>query len=132
MLKLLDSFRGRWLGVEAIFRSVSQIGADEGININSIYRSLKAFEDAGLVQRTWYESHRRTRAVYRLPGDAADDSALMLVCRACDARFRFVDLALREALMQVVRQHEGAMNTPPTLEIACAAPDGCPRRGDRQ
>lgn len=126
LLGVLARHGGSWVSLENILRAMFESGPGEGIS--SVYRTLSAFGEAGLVQRSWH-GNKRTRSVYRLARGTAGDDVVVLICDGCQSRFRVIDPVVRDALMQLRGQHEGASAPPVAMRIDCGRSDICSTTG---
>ena len=123
-LKILDLFQNsevRHLTAEDVYRQLMNEGMD--IGLATVYRVLTQFEQAGLLERHYFETGK---AVFELNESGHHDH---IVCVDCGAVEEFFDEEIEKRQNHVAEQrgfevHDHALY----LYVKCKRPD-CPRRG---
>ena len=125
-LKILEIFqkgRQRHMSAEDVFRVLLEERSD--IGLATVYRVLTQFEQAGLLNRSNFESGK---AIYELNEGQHHDH---LVCLDCGRVEEFYDAEI-EKRQQAVAQSKGFEITDHSLAIyaTCTQP-ACPHRAPR-
>ena len=130
-LKILDLFQKahesageRHMTAEDVYRALLAEGMD--IGLATVYRVLTQFEQAGLLERHYFESGK---AVFELDEGHHHDH---LVCLQCGKVEEFYDPEIEKRQNKIARErgfqvHEHALY----LYADCTNPD-CPNRKQRQ
>ena len=125
-LKILDLFmkneanQGRHMAAEDVYRHL--IAEDMDIGLATVYRVLTQFEQAGLLQRHYFDSGK---AVFELNEGSHHDH---LVCLQCGKVEEFFDPQIEER-QNIVAQEHGFVVSDHALYLYanCVKPD-CPNR----
>ena len=125
-MKILDLFvkneanRGRHMAAEDVYRHL--IAEDMDIGLATVYRVLTQFEQAGLLQRHYFDSGK---AVFELNEGSHHDH---LVCLQCGKVEEFFDPQIEERQNVVAQQHGFVVSDHALYLYAnCVKPD-CPNR----
>ncbi|MBA3904305.1 MAG: ferric iron uptake transcriptional regulator [Rhodocyclaceae bacterium] len=126
-LKILDLFQKtglRHMTAEDVYRALIAEGMD--IGLATVYRVLTQFEQAGLLERHYFESGK---AVFELNEGKHHDH---LVCLQCGKVEEFFDAEIEKRQNKVAKErgfqvHEHALY----LYADCINPD-CPNKKQRQ
>lgn len=108
---------------EVLYRRLDEWG--ESTSLGSVYRILKEWEDAGLLQREWQVSALGNKAVYLLKGDPRQKQSYTLRCTACGRQQRVADPAVAAQVAQAC--HLGGYTLPAEIVVAVR----CASCGDR-
>jgi len=125
-LKILDLFikneanQGRHMAAEDVYRHL--ISEDMDIGLATVYRVLTQFEQAGLLQRHYFDSGK---AVFELNEGSHHDH---LVCLQCGKVEEFFDPQIEERQNVVAKEHGFVVSDHALYLYAnCVKPD-CPNR----
>jgi len=125
-LKILDLFmkneanQGRHMAAEDVYRQL--IAEDMDIGLATVYRVLTQFEQAGLLQRHYFDSGK---AVFELNEGSHHDH---LVCLQCGKVEEFFDPQIEERQNLVAKEHGFEVSEHALYLYAnCIKPD-CPNR----
>ncbi|TRZ56345.1 MAG: ferric iron uptake transcriptional regulator [Rhodocyclaceae bacterium] len=125
-LKILNLFirneanQARHMSAEDVYRHL--IAEDLDIGLATVYRVLTQFEQAGLLQRHYFDSGK---AVFELNEGSHHDH---LVCLECGKVEEFFDPQIEERQNIVAKQHGFVVSDHALYLYAnCAKPD-CPNR----
>ena len=125
-LKILDLFmkneanQGRHMAAEDVYRQL--IAEDMDIGLATVYRVLTQFEQAGLLQRHYFDSGK---AVFELNEGSDHDH---LVCLQCGKVEEFFDPQIEERQNLVAKEHGFEVSEHALYLYAnCIKPD-CPNR----
>jgi len=125
-LKILDLFmkneanQGRHMTAEDVYRHL--IAEDLDIGLATVYRVLTQFEQAGLLQRHYFDSGK---AVFELNEGSHHDH---LVCLQCGKVEEFFDPQIEERQNLVAKEHGFEVREHALYLYAnCVKPD-CPNR----
>jgi len=125
-LKILDLFikneanQGRHMAAEDVYRHL--IAEDMDIGLATVYRVLTQFEQAGLLQRHYFDSGK---AVFELNEGSHHDH---LVCLQCGKVEEFFDPQIEERQNVVAKEHGFVVSDHALYLYAnCIKPD-CPNR----
>lgn len=125
-LKILDLFikneanRGRHMAAEDVYRHL--IAEDMDIGLATVYRVLTQFEQAGLLQRHYFDSGK---AVFELNEGSHHDH---LVCLQCGKVEEFFDPQIEERQSAIAREHGFEVSDHALyLYVNCVKPD-CPNK----
>jgi Fur family ferric uptake transcriptional regulator len=125
-LKILDLFmkneanQGRHMTAEDVYRHL--IAEDMDIGLATVYRVLTQFEQAGLLQRHYFDSGK---AVFELNEGTHHDH---LVCLQCGKVDEFFDPQIEERQNIVAREHGFEVSEHALyLYVNCVKPH-CPNR----
>jgi len=125
-LKILDLFmkneanQGRHMAAEDVYRHL--IAEDMDIGLATVYRVLTQFEQAGLLQRHYFDSGK---AVFELNEGSHHDH---LVCLQCGKVEEFFDPQIEERQNIVAKEHGFVVSDHALYLYAnCVKPD-CPNR----
>lgn len=125
-LKILDLFikneanQGRHMAAEDVYRHL--IAEDMDIGLATVYRVLTQFEQAGLLQRHYFDSGK---AVFELNEGSHHDH---LVCLQCGKVEEFFDPQIEERQNLVAKEHGFVVSDHALYLYAnCVKPD-CPNR----
>ncbi|MFM9926621.1 transcriptional repressor [Variovorax sp. H27-G14] len=123
VLQTLADAGTEWQRGEEVFRRMLLRGTSA--SLTTVYRILKEFEHAGLIEREWVRSRGGALAVFRYaaPDAHANAASVRMRCSGCGAATEVHDRELHEALTRVARNQ----GLPPrgTFDVqihgACAA-----------
>ncbi|MCX7172634.1 MAG: ferric iron uptake transcriptional regulator [Proteobacteria bacterium] len=125
-LKILDLFikneanQGRHMAAEDVYRHL--IAEDMDIGLATVYRVLTQFEQAGLLQRHYFDSGK---AVFELNEGSHHDH---LVCLQCGKVEEFFDPQIEERQNIVAKEHGFEVSDHALyLYVNCLKP-GCPNK----
>ena len=125
-LKILDLFmkneanQGRHMAAEDVYRHL--IAEDIDIGLATVYRVLTQFEQAGLLQRHYFDSGK---AVFELNEGSHHDH---LVCLQCGKVEEFFDPQIEERQNIVAKEHGFVVSEHALyLYVNCVKP-GCPNK----
>lgn len=125
-LKILDLFmkneanQGRHMAAEDVYRHL--IAEDIDIGLATVYRVLTQFEQAGLLQRHYFDSGK---AVFELNEGSHHDH---LVCLQCGKVEEFFDPEIEERQNIVAKEHGFVVSEHALYLYAnCVKPD-CPNK----
>jgi len=125
-MKILDLFikneanQGRHMAAEDVYRHL--IAEDMDIGLATVYRVLTQFEQAGLLQRHYFDSGK---AVFELNEGSHHDH---LVCLQCGKVEEFFDPQIEERQNVVAKEHGFVVKDHALyLYVNCVKPD-CPNR----
>lgn len=125
-MKILDLFRkneanqGRHMAAEDVYRHL--IAEDMDIGLATVYRVLTQFEQAGLLQRHYFDAGK---AVFELNEGSHHDH---LVCLECGKVEEFFDPQIEERQNVVAKEHGFVVSAHALYLYAnCVKPD-CPNR----
>jgi Fur family ferric uptake transcriptional regulator len=125
-MKILDLFikneanQGRHMAAEDVYRHL--IAEDMDIGLATVYRVLTQFEQAGLLQRHYFDSGK---AVFELNEGSHHDH---LVCLQCGKVEEFFDPQIEERQNLVAKEHGFVVSDHALYLYAnCVKPD-CPNR----
>lgn len=125
-LKILDLFmkneanQGRHMAAEDVYRHL--IAEDIDIGLATVYRVLTQFEQAGLLQRHYFDSGK---AVFELNEGSHHDH---LVCLQCGKVEEFFDPQIEERQNIVAKEHGFVVSEHALYLYAnCVKPD-CPNK----
>lgn len=125
-LKILDLFmkneanQGRHMAAEDVYRHL--IAEDIDIGLATVYRVLTQFEQAGLLQRHYFDSGK---AVFELNEGSHHDH---LVCLQCGKVEEFFDPQIEERQNIVAKEHGFVVREHALYLYAnCVKPD-CPNK----
>jgi len=125
-LKILDLFmkneanQGRHMAAEDVYRHL--IAEDMDIGLATVYRVLTQFEQAGLLQRHYFDSGK---AVFELNEGSHHDH---LLCLQCGKVEEFFDPQIEERQNIVAKEHGFVVSDHALYLYAnCVKPD-CPNR----
>ena len=125
-LKILDLFvkneasKGRHMTAEDVYRHLIADGID--IGLATVYRVLTQFEQAGLLQRHYFESGK---AVFELNEGTHHDH---LVCLQCGKVEEFFDPQIEERQTIVAREHGFVVSEHALHLYANCVKADCPNR----
>lgn len=125
-LRILDLFQrspARHMSAEDVYRAL--LAEDMDIGLATVYRVLTQFEQAGLLQRHFFESGK---AVFELNEGHHHDH---LVCLQCGKVEEFYDAEIENRQSRIAKQrgfdvHDHAL----TIFVDCTKTD-CPNRKSR-
>lgn len=122
-LTILDLFRNsdaRHLSAEDVFRQLEAQGMD--IGLATVYRVLTQFEQAGLVERHFFESGK---AVFELNEGHHHDH---LVCLQCGRVEEFYDAEIEKRQAKIAKERGFAIKGH-AMHLYCdCLKDSCPHR----
>ena len=125
-MKILDLFikneanQGRHMAAEDVYRHL--IAEDMDIGLATVYRVLTQFEQAGLLQRHYFDSGK---AVFELNEGSHHDH---LVCLQCGKVEEFFDPQIEERQIVVAKEHGFVVSDHALYLYAnCVKPD-CPNK----
>ncbi|HCX34861.1 MAG TPA: ferric iron uptake transcriptional regulator [Rhodocyclaceae bacterium] len=122
-LRILDLFRrpqARHMSAEDVYRTLTGEGVDVGLA--TIYRVLTQFEEAGLLERHYFESGR---AAFELKAAAHHDH---IVCIQCGRVEEFFDQGIETRQQKAAAARGFAVRSHAlTLYCDCVTPE-CPYR----
>jgi Fur family ferric uptake transcriptional regulator len=123
-LTILDLFRNsdaRHLSAEDVFRQLEAQGMD--IGLATVYRVLTQFEQAGLVERHFFESGK---AVFELNEGHHHDH---LVCLQCGRVEEFYDAEIEKRQVKIAKERGFAIKGHAMhLYCDCLRAESCPHR----
>ena len=125
-LKILDLFvkneanQGRHMTAEDVYRHL--IAEDMDIGLATVYRVLTQFEQAGLLQRHYFDSGK---AVFELNEGSHHDH---LVCLQCGKVEEFFDPQIEERQNIVAREHGFVVSDHALYLYANCVKSDCPNR----
>ncbi len=122
-LKILDLFQNteqRHLTAEDVYRQLMQEGMD--IGLATVYRVLTQFEQAGLLERHFFESGK---AVFELNEGRHHDH---LVCLQCGRVEEFFDAEIERRQIAVAEQRGFAVKEHALYLYADCLKTDCPHR----
>jgi len=115
-----EANRGRHMAAEDVYRHL--IAEDMDIGLATVYRVLTQFEQAGLLQRHYFDSGK---AVFELNEGSHHDH---LVCLQCGKVEEFFDPQIEERQNVVAKEHGFEVSDHALYLYAnCVKPD-CPNR----
>jgi len=97
ILQLLESSEERHLTAEGIYRTLLDEG--EEVGLATVYRVLTQFEQAGLVQRHYFDGER---AFFELDEDKHHDH---MICMRCGRVEEFVNDDIERLQLEVAAAH---------------------------
>ena len=125
-LKILDLFQkadNRHLTAEDVYRLL--IAEDMDIGLATVYRVLTQFEQAGLLERHYFETGK---AVFELSHGQHHDH---LVCIDCGRVEEFYDAEIERRQTKIARERGFTIREHALyLYAECSKPE-CPHRGER-
>jgi len=124
-LKILDLFQNsdlRHLTAEDVYRLLMNEGMD--IGLATVYRVLTQFEQAGLLERHYFESGK---AVFELNQGGHHDH---LVCLQCGKVEEFYDAEIEKRQNAVAAERGFAVKEHALYLYADCLRKDCPNRGD--
>jgi Fur family ferric uptake transcriptional regulator len=122
-LKILDLFQSseqRHLTAEDVYRALMNDGMD--IGLATVYRVLTQFEQAGLLERHYFESGK---AVFELNEGGHHDH---LVCMQCGKVEEFFDAEIERRQNQIAEQRGFAIRDHALYIYADCTRTNCPNR----
>jgi len=126
-LKILEIFRAgrhRHMSAEDVYREL--LAVNEDVGLATVYRVLTQFEQAGLLQRSNFESGK---AVFELNEGSHHDH---LVCLQCGHVEEFYDADIERRQQRIAREHGFELQDHAlALYGNCVKPD-CPHREARR
>ncbi len=123
-LKILDLFQSseqRHLTAEDVYRALMNEGMD--IGLATVYRVLTQFEQAGLLERHYFESGK---AVFELNEGGHHDH---LVCMQCGKVEEFFDPEIERRQNQIAEERGFAIREHALYLYADCLRENCPNRG---
>ena len=124
-LKILDLFQHteqRHLTAEDVYRQLMQDGMD--IGLATVYRVLTQFEQAGLLERHYFESGK---AVFELNEGGHHDH---LVCLQCGRVEEFYDAEIERRQLAVAEERGFTVKEHALYLYADCLKENCPHRSD--
>ncbi|WP_287364833.1 ferric iron uptake transcriptional regulator [Thauera sp.] len=122
-LKILDLFQSsdqRHLTAEDVYRSLMNEGMD--IGLATVYRVLTQFEQAGLLERHYFESGK---AVFELNEGGHHDH---LVCMQCGKVEEFYDPEIERRQNAIAKERGFALREHALYLYADCTRESCPNR----
>ena len=122
-LKILDLFQSsdqRHLTAEDVYRALMNDGMD--IGLATVYRVLTQFEQAGLLERHYFESGK---AVFELNEGGHHDH---LVCMQCGKVEEFFDAEIEKRQNAIAEEHGFKLREHALYLYADCTRDNCPDR----
>ncbi|MBP7614053.1 MAG: ferric iron uptake transcriptional regulator [Thauera sp.] len=122
-LKILDLFQSseqRHLTAEDVYRALMTDGMD--IGLATVYRVLTQFEQAGLLERHYFESGK---AVFELNEGGHHDH---LVCMQCGKVEEFFDAEIERRQNQIAQERGFAIREHALYIYADCTRENCPNR----
>lgn len=122
-LKILDLFQSseqRHLTAEDVYRALMTDGMD--IGLATVYRVLTQFEQAGLLERHYFESGK---AVFELSEGGHHDH---LVCMQCGKVEEFFDAEIERRQNQIAQERGFAIREHALYLYADCKRENCPNR----
>ena len=122
-LKILDLFQSsdqRHLTAEDVYRALMNDGMD--IGLATVYRVLTQFEQAGLLERHYFESGK---AVFELNEGGHHDH---LVCMQCGKVEEFFDAEIEKRQNAIAEEHGFKLREHALYLYADCTRDNCPNR----
>lgn len=126
-LKILDLFQSseqRHLTAEDVYRALMNEGMD--IGLATVYRVLTQFEQAGLLERHYFESGK---AVFELNEGGHHDH---LVCMQCGKVEEFFDAEIERRQNQIATERGFAIREHALYIYADCKRENCPNRGEHE
>lgn len=126
-LKILDLFQSseqRHLTAEDVYRALMNDGMD--IGLATVYRVLTQFEQAGLLERHYFESGK---AVFELNEGGHHDH---LVCMQCGKVEEFFDAEIERRQNQIATERGFAIREHALYIYADCKRENCPNRGEHE
>lgn len=126
-LKILDLFQSseqRHLTAEDVYRALMNDGMD--IGLATVYRVLTQFEQAGLLERHYFESGK---AVFELNEGGHHDH---LVCMQCGKVEEFFDAEIERRQNQIATERGFAIREHALYIYADCQRENCPNRGEHE
>ena len=122
-LKILDLFQSsdqRHLTAEDVYRALMNDGMD--IGLATVYRVLTQFEQAGLLERHYFESGK---AVFELNEGGHHDH---LVCKQCGKVEEFIDAEIEKRQNAIAEERGFKLREHALYLYADCTRDNCPNR----
>ena len=126
-LKILDLFQSsdqRHLTAEDVYRALMNDGMD--IGLATVYRVLTQFEQAGLLERHYFESGK---AVFELNEGGHHDH---LVCMQCGKVEEFFDAEIERRQNKIAEERGFAIREHALYIYADCKRENCPNRDGQQ
>ncbi len=126
-LKILDLFQSsdqRHLTAEDVYRTLMNDGMD--IGLATVYRVLTQFEQAGLLERHYFESGK---AVFELAEGGHHDH---LVCLQCGKVEEFFDAEIEKRQNAIAEDRGFKLREHALYLYADCTRDNCPNRGKQE
>ncbi|MDR0563757.1 MAG: ferric iron uptake transcriptional regulator [Azoarcus sp.] len=120
ILELFQNAGAQHLTAEDVYRQL--ILDDMDIGLATVYRALTQFEQAGLLERRYFDAER---AVFELKTDEHHDH---LVCMQCGRVEEFCDAEIERLQQQIARDRGFAIKDHALYLYADCLRENCPHR----